>query len=797
MIPSCSAARPDRDEARVGLVFLPVPEGAPIAGVEGVASQVQVLGSRFREGRTTPSRVLVALAGDSLLPPTVRLGAAPLSGTPLPPPAGMPRLELVSVERKTQGLLMRDVGELRLHGPRGWIGIRLGLESEYGAIDWEWVTASRLWAGPVCESWRVSGYIGIRPERDEELLPGGRAGKPAHLHRHAWLRGDVHLLLFAGGVARIEARHINNRFFDRGGSLKSVTPLIRFSSGAAGPGPDGPWRPVEGTRLAIGPALLNLEDAATLSAAADPAGIRDRAGLVEYRPYSAVCINGIVGHCGARAADGSVLPPGGNDERIIPRGVARTVRLTLSLSDAPPAVAVYAVPAWLHGMGGSLWPDAALPAQGPASRLVNDGARWLRDSMLRNCFDDGSVARGHRWARDGRVGESGWEGETAWALMAAYYLSGDAAVRSDALRVAYNLADVATDHADGAVLMHGHGLDARSLPMQRVLGLIAGYAETADPYLLETAQMVVDQAYWWDRANWPRRSFGRDAAYIRGLIALADVADGAHYLERAREALHRCAACQRADGAFTDQGGTVGLHAMVNEIVKPWMNSIMAEAMADFLDRAGDDVVRESFLRAARWLADAALRDPDGNVYWGYKYRHGENAADPRSPAVPFPPVTGRLPVQPRTKGDNPEIHDGPRASLLRILATAARLTGEAQYTELCFGTLGTPGGGYHGIDQSANKCIEQSAWFDSHLLAAAWTGEGIAVDPVPLAAERRVAVRVATPRGEIGLEASTVEGRLEVRPVGHVPEGVRIVAAPQAPSQGVAGCTERPAPRP
>ena len=160
--------------------------------------------------------------------------------------------------------------------------------------------------------------------------------------------------------------------------------------------------------------------------------------------------------------------------------------------------------------------------------------------------------------------------------------------------------------------------------IRRNIGMLAGYLETGDPYLLNCAESLIDTAYTIDRGNWPRRSSGRDAAYIRGLTRLYDVTGQTFYLQRAGEACHRFIQCQRSDGSFADQGGANGAHGHLNQITKPWMNSILLEVLVDYLERAGRDLVLETALiKTSDWLLGALLEDEHGK-YWPFQSAWGK-----------------------------------------------------------------------------------------------------------------------------------------------------------------------------
>ncbi len=738
----------DCESARTGLMFLPAAKGVQgVPVLEGVTSQAQPLAFRYDEsGVRSPRHYLVAGIADDELPESVDVNWTTGEDAPASDPPALGEIETVVVDSKTRGVLIREVGELRIKGASGTLGIRMGLETTDGVLWWEWVTPTCLWSGPICSSWRVGGYAPARIESDDEAVIRRFGYMHPEVHRHNWVYCEVHLLMFANGVVRIHARHVNNRFFDRGRDLKDVRAVIGFST-TDDTGVEGPdqWEAVRDTQLRIGQVTLNLEDAATLSGDEQPAQMRLIDKMLCWCPYAGI---EVAGRPHNPAQDRTITKLVTADDRRIPRGVARTVRFVVGLGSAPPRIARYSLPPWYHAVCGNLWPDNALPVIGMTQSLMEAGAKWLCENMQKDCFDDGSVARStRRQAGPDDPVEPGWEGETPFAMLRYYYLTGDGDVLQAALRDAYNVADVATDHTDMAVRMHGHRFGARSLPMQRVLGMVAGYLETGDPYLLETAQAVVDHAYWWDRSNWPRRSIGRDAAYVRGLLALSDISDHEHYIERAREALRRFSERQLEGGAFTDQGGTAGFHGNVNAIVKPWMNCIMSEAMLDLLERTDDSIVEAAALGIAEWLESVALRDDEGRVFWAYKYKHGDNEGLPWAPEQRFP------------------LHARPRAMpyVFRVLMRAGMRTGDPRFTNLCLENLRIDSENRRMMDQTANKNVEQTSWFEAHLWNAHWNRTGLTLSPVPLPDGAEITGTILRPGGSVAIEAVRKGNILEV----------------------------------
>jgi len=140
--------------------------------------------------------------------------------TPDPAWAG-PTWSTAIVHEKKTGLMMREANELVLEHDGRHLGIRLGIEMSGGGFHWwEWVQVEQLWAGPVCTAVRAAGYIGVTELAEDELSDPQRYNSGKWLHRHNWLIGEVYLQIFANGLVRATARHVNNRFVDQGRDLE-------------------------------------------------------------------------------------------------------------------------------------------------------------------------------------------------------------------------------------------------------------------------------------------------------------------------------------------------------------------------------------------------------------------------------------------------------------------------------------------------------------------------------------------------------------------------------------------------
>lgn len=180
--------------------------------------------------------------------------------------------------------------------------------------------------------------------------------------------------------------------------------------------------------------------------------------------------------------------------------------------------------------------------------------------------------------------------------------------------------------------MHGYDFGAISPTMNRTLGTLQGYLETGDPYLRETAENVALSSFVMDTSNWPRRAYGRDAMYIRGLVTLEDYLPGRGYGARAREAIGRSLACQRLEGCYSDQAGPAGVHCSGNMVIKPWMNLMVMEPMLDWLERHPEDAeVAATVHRICDWLLGQFIREGD-EAYWPYESAWGDNPGNPNSP---------------------------------------------------------------------------------------------------------------------------------------------------------------------
>jgi hypothetical protein len=705
---------------------LPLPRGNAAAfAFAGRPTQVQPLGFwPGTAGPGAPRRVLLLGCG---APAGEELGLSreqPATGAF----NGM-RVAVRVVARQYAIPLPYEINELAFGCAAGEFGVRLGLLTDEGLNWWQWVTLETVAEGPLCRALRAQGNIPVHFETEADIVPGDQNGlKYPYLHRHNHVRGEVFARCFANGVIELYLRHVNGRFFTEGGDVKGVIPVIGFR----GVG-DTDWpqtaAPVDGPRQwRWQGATLDLADAARLVGPAAPGRAWREGDLCVYQPYKGVESFGGA-QCEAISGDPYYCRA---EQRVIPKGMARTVRMVAALGAAPPQVAAFLMPDWWYGACQELASEPFLPVRDEFTAHVAAASEYFKTHRSADCFDDGAVAR--------YAGASypGGEGEVPYAQMLIAYRAGDAESYHQALRNAYYLADVAVDHALFALRLTAHPAGHHALPHQRVLGLAAAYLETGDPYLLDTAQAVADAAYWWDKLAWPRRAFGRDAAYIRSLICLHRVLGEPLYLRRAREALRRLVAAQLPDGSFGDQGNTTGLHGAVALVVKPWMGCIAVDAMLDYLAVEDDAEIAAAALRFAEWLLRAQVRD-GGEACWPYQTGYaGGNT---------YWPITGQV-VHLPTKGAWHVEY------LAKILGWASFKTGRPEFYRAWRQSSRAHGLGAINWDHGANKAAQNVPALRSALWEARLTAQGVAVTPRVEIADDLQEATVSAPAGPVRVAA-------------------------------------------
>lgn len=726
-------------EARVAAVSLPLPMRGPVpAGLAGLQTQAVDLAwwpDSRSGGRRVPRRRLLLGIADGPLKASYRLGKPAAPKRPACPVEASLRI----VSSSYGALLPHEVGEIRLGGGGRTLGLRLGVRWRDELHWWEWVRLEKLWSGPVATAYRAGGCIEVVPLTWESFInhptlpPNQAILRSPWLHRQDWLFGEALIICFANGVVQVTCRHVNNHRFDEGRDQEDITPLIGFSvegEGACDEVLDG-----SRARFDLGGVALDLGDASPLVSPAHTGSLKREGDLVLYQPYEGVEIAGDHSHrkredsYHVRAAD-----------RRMPKGVARTVRLGLGFGAAAPAVARLTAPEWWYALNGDLWPDGALP--------VHDG--WNR--RIDAVYADTALDKRGRFD-EGIMGYS-WEGEVPYSQLRYYYRTGNPEHWRRALRDAYHIADIAFDHSTETIRMHDYPLDGSiAPPLFRTVGMLFGYLETGDPYLLDCAESAASHWYWMDRHMWPRYATGRDGASIRSLVFLWDYTGKEAYAEMAREAMGRVAQTQEADGGYRDQGSGTGIHGSSHMPVKPWMANLASDPMIDYLERVPGGRDRELTASLKKYF-DFLMRtgvQPDGSVGWPYQVRYGDSLFDPMLAYRAGTEEGGKLPT------GRPMAH-GHKA---RALSFATRLSGDPAYFDAWlkfynehWANASSGAMCYHGF----NKSLQHLPYAQAHAWNAAWIRGRLRLDPIPSEVRQELEGTIFTPLGPLALKLRQVE---------------------------------------
>lgn len=718
-------------EAGLLIASLPWPRAASQRlSLGGRPTYVKALGQWPGAAADQPRRLL--LVADAAAGAPERLGL----GAPGVPSSAPPTAEFELFARCPDPGFMWERHLLRLRWGGRSIGLLMGLRHA-GAVHW-W-EACRLITHeetPECRVIEMAGAIPRRLYEKDDVTRYTSYNNP-FLHHHNWLYGNIFARLHANGVCELYAHHINSRFHDEGEDLEDVVPVVGFLTdlpAAELQGRCGPWTG-ERSSLDLGGARLDLSPAARLATAAQPGSLDSADGCLVWQPYEGA---EVYSGAWARTVSGDPFICH-SQQRLFPRGLARTLRFSLSLSERSPRIARYLAPAWWHGVCEDFLPEPLLPVSNAYDRTLEDCRAYVRRFQVQSGFEDGALPRGGNSTpapEDRGRSEAGWEGEAPWAQFLLAWRYGDAADYDAALRSAYHFTDVAIDHAAQLVRMHGFSQHAFAPPMNRVMGCVAAYLETGDPYLIDAAQAVVDSARWVQKNAWPRHTVGRDAKYVRSAVLLYRYLGDEHYRRIAYEGALMVAESQRPNGSFGDQAGGTGIHQLGAYITKPWMGLMATEGILDYLELLpGEPRLMACVQRFAEWLLRERL-DHDGIKGWRYQH-------DFDGQRRYFDGYGG-------TWWDLP----GPgkamwhQNSLARLLGFWTFASGDPAYLDAWAESYAAnpEASGDHGVATSAHPI----PWLQAKLWGATLTATGIRIRPVHFGPRTESAATILAPQGPV-----------------------------------------------
>jgi hypothetical protein len=561
----------------------------------------------------SPRRLLLVADGGEALPDTLALQATSDATISAPPTASA---TVFAASHDPQFYWERSA--LAIHWQGRKIELAMGMRVGGKFRWWEFcrlVTASR---SDTCCEIQMAGSIPHLLCTGPELRKHVGYTYPG-LHRHHWLSGMIYARLYYNGVCEIFARHVNSRFFDDGLPLDNAVPTVGVRlDGVTLDNPDilGDWDG-EAKELSVGGVRVDLTNASHLVSPKQPGRFELADGFVVWQPYQGMELFG--GLAPKQLTGDSFIVRA--EQQTIPRGMSRTLRLSLSLNpNRSPRVARYMAPAWWYGLSEEFAPAPYLPVADKLDETLDRCRSFMKTSMVRNGFEDGNLPRGLHAMDEGRH-EPSWEGEAAGAALLLAYRTGDASDYDDAMRIAYCFNDVYIDHAAKLVRMHGQAPNAFALPMARIHACVYAYLETGDAFCLDAARAVIDTSFWLHKNSWPRVAVGRDACFIRGAMLLYRMFNDPRALEIAKEAIGHVCAVQHPDGWFGDQGGGSGIHGFAAYVVKPWMGLMAVGGLLDYLELFpdGDETALACVKRFADWLMRERVPF-DGGLGWGYQH---------------------------------------------------------------------------------------------------------------------------------------------------------------------------------
>lgn len=716
---------------------LPLPRDAsPELSLGSLATHSKPLGQWWDVETKAPRRVLLMADGGNQPADSLSISRKANQNWPTPVPQASAVLfaqseaEEVHWERHT----------LKIQWQGRSIELAMGMRVDGETRWWEYCRLVKLSETPGCLEVEMAGCIPHMMFDQDSLRKYPGYSYPG-LHVHHWLNGHIYARLYANGVCEIFAHHTNTRFVDDGGTLEKTVPTVgircSLSKDDVVP-PQGDWDGSQ-TQWNIGGVAIDLSHVGHLANKELPGNVTHDGEFLILQPYLGVDMFG--GICPQqRTGDPFIFRA---KDQYFPKGMGRTLRFSLSLNPQRSArIAHYLPPAWWYGLCEEFSPQAYLPVVDELDKKLRSCQSFLRDHMVRDGFEDGSLPRGLGQQLEGRH-EPGWEGEAAGAALLLAYRTGEAQDYDDAMRASYCFTDLYLDHATKLARMHGYAPNALNVPMSRVHACIFAYLETGDLYCLNAAKSIVDGAYWTHKNSWPRLAVGRDACFVRGAMCLFRYFKDARALEIARDTIHDVAQSQMPEGWFGDQGGGSGIHAWAAYICKPWMGLMAVGGLLDYLELFPDD--NPDAINCVKRFADWLMRerfDHKGVMGWSYQH-HFNNKRTFRFAQ------DGRLVTLPTENLWHMDY-------LARLMTYCTLRYGDVSYYDAWLESYqGSEPvcGGDHTFAQS----IQYLPWTQAMTWRARWENGRVTADPLPLTQRAPQEGTVLTPAGPVKISRAGV----------------------------------------
>jgi hypothetical protein len=737
------------EDAGLWIASVPWPRAkTPAVSIGGIPTYVKALGQWPNQPRGTPRRLLMVADGGGSSPPQTKLGSAAKSNDQSP----TARAELFAKCEEPGFAWERHLLRLKWGGKS--IGLAMGLRHAGEVHWWESCRLVVLEETPTCRVIEMAGAIPRRLFHAADLTGG--YNNP-FLHNHNWINGHIYARLHSNGVCEVFGHHVNSRFFDDGKDLEDVVPVLGIVSDIKDDElaqMTGPWTG-EQQSLDLAGVKFDLTEVARLATPYQAGHLGRDGKFLVLQPYEGVDLYS--GVCALdRTGDPFIYH---STQRIFPRGMARTLRFSLSLNpQRSPRVVRYQAPSWWYGLCEELMPEPLLPVSNEYDNKLDACRRFVNKYILRGGFEDGTIPRGgnkHPGPKDRGRSEASWEGEAPYGMFLLAWLSGSAEDHTNALRMSYAFTDIAVDHATKMVRMHGYPGGAFALPMNRVLACVAAWLETGDAYPLDAAKAVVDNSHWTQKNSWPRLAVGRDAKYVRGAVMLYRYTGDEHYKEIAHEGSIIAAESQRENGSFGDQAGGTGIHQWGAYITKPWMGLMCTEGVVDYLEVCGnDDKLNAMVKRWGAWLMKNRFKHDNGVVGWSYQHDFKGKKLHPN---MIGPVKWSRLP--------SPGIWH--QDTLARFMMVCALMEKDGSFVDAWAESFVTQQdvGGDHGMAASS----QYLPWLSAKLWNATIDENGVTVRPVSFGKRTPKSAKILSPSGAIDISWDA-KGKVKA------PHGVNVV---------------------
>ncbi|MBE2205550.1 MAG: hypothetical protein IAE94_14555 [Chthoniobacterales bacterium] len=448
--------------------------------------------------------------------------------------------------------------EAILHcGNNRHIGLRMGLRPRDGtALSWwQWVRAESLWKGKVAEAWRIGGHLvpyGVQAEGRWENKGHRQVAENIAEHCGNSLHGDLFVIVWKCGVIQVTA-HFNGGYFHHWPKAIPAHPVLTVRGLDLGREQGGK---IEERRLVFGTNdQISFAGCASQFTASYPGLFECGDQEATITPWEDLRI------LASKDADNGwhYLEPGDRD--TLPPGVSRSCWFTIGLSGVSPEVARYQIPpAWYEHCG-----EIECATSGPAAKMAGRTVEMVRHYTHLGGMDTGRLWRYlRRDQRENRPYQDGpeWDATAASGLFKYSFQMGEcpADVWEQTLQHAYHAADVSIYHGSWMPRLECSAELTAPISKYRVGGILHGYLETGDPYLLEITRSVIGVYMAAEWANEPRHYIGRDAYPVVSLLTVWDYTADQLYLDFARQTITRLVSTQNDDGGFSGQGG-VGIYS--------------------------------------------------------------------------------------------------------------------------------------------------------------------------------------------------------------------------------------------